>query len=267
MGNCFKKSHAVSSTNLPQKNHKKVSPPNQEVSVNHDDPISTSVEMPPEKYSSKSEDICYARRRKRDVVNDCSGGSNLRYCVPKCRIDVKTPNKSAVSDAKVDDDINSRYIMGSELGRGEFGVTYLCADKFSGNVYACKSISKKNTANGKSVNIKDVRSEIRIMRRMPRHPNIVNLKDAYEDGSNFHIIMDLCRGGELFDRIVTQNHHSEHHAASIIKTIVQVVQVCHEHGVMHRDLKPENFLYESNKAFSPLKLIDFGVSTTFKPGD
>lgn len=268
MGNCFRTSHIVSSSNHPEKKHKKLVDDHQ---ISKAKPTVIAPKSEPRHNNSsvvskKSDDICFVRRRRDAASNN---NPNPRYCIPKCRIlDTKKANhKSAsVSDAKVDGGINNRYILGDELGRGEFGVTYLCTDKFSSNVYACKSISKKKNANGKFVNIKDIRSEIRIMKRLPRHPNIVNLKDFYEDPTTFYIVMDLCQGGELFDRIVTQNHHSEHDAAMIIKTIVQVVQVCHNHGVMHRDLKPENFLYVNNRAISPLKVIDFGISATFKPG-
>lgn len=119
--------------------------------------------------------------------------------------------------------INSRYDLGCELGRGEFGVTYLCTDVESGEKFACKSISKKKLRT--AVDIEDVRREVEIMRRMPKHPNIVTLKDTYEDDSAVHIVMELCEGGELFDRIVARGHYTERAAAHVMKTIVEVVQV------------------------------------------
>ncbi|KAG0455189.1 hypothetical protein HPP92_024148 [Vanilla planifolia] len=105
------------------------------------------------------------------------------------------------------------------------------------------------------------------MRRMPPHPNVVSLKDTYEDDNAVHLVMELCEGGELFDRIVTRGHYTERAAAAVTKTIVEVVQVCHNNGVMHRDLKPENFLYANNKENAALKAIDFGLSVIFKPGE
>ncbi|PKA58235.1 Calcium-dependent protein kinase 8 [Apostasia shenzhenica] len=162
-------------------------------------------------------------------------------------------------------DIGSHYELGNELGRGEFGITYLCTDKATGEKFACKSISKKKLRT--AVDIEDVRREVEIMRHMPPHPNIVTLKDTYEDDNAVHLVMELCEGGELFDRIVARGHYTERAAAAITKTIVEVVQVCHKHGVMHRDLKPENFLFASKKETSALKAIDFGLSVTFKPGE
>ncbi|XWS66364.1 hypothetical protein CRYUN_Cryun05aG0193000 [Craigia yunnanensis] len=162
-------------------------------------------------------------------------------------------------------EIEQRYELGRELGRGEFGITYLCTDKETGDTFACKSISKKKLR--AAVDIEDVRREVDIMKHLPKHPNIVSLKDTYEDDNAVHLVMELCEGGELFDRIIARGHYTERAAAAVTKTIVEVVQMCHKHGVMHRDLKPENFLFANKKETAALKAIDFGLSVFFKPGE
>jgi calcium-dependent protein kinase len=116
-----------------------------------------------------------------------------------------------------------RYELGRELGRGEFGITYLCKDRQTGEELACKSISKNKLRT--AIDIEDVRREVEIMRHLPKHPNIVTLKDTYEDDDDVHLVMELCEGGELFDRIVAKGHYTERAAASVVKTIVEVVQV------------------------------------------
>ncbi|XP_043806466.1 calcium-dependent protein kinase 8 isoform X2 [Manihot esculenta] len=160
-------------------------------------------------------------------------------------------------------DISAHYDLGGELGRGEFGITYLCSDVSNGEKFACKSISKKKLRT--AVDIEDVRREVEIMKHLPSHPNIVSLRSTYEDDRAVHIVMELCEGGELFDRIVARGHYTERAAAAVMRTIVEVVQMCHKHGVMHRDLKPENFLFANKKENAPLKAIDFGLSVFFKP--
>ncbi|CAN1755506.1 Calcium-dependent protein kinase 8 [Linum perenne] len=160
-------------------------------------------------------------------------------------------------------DITAHYDLGRELGRGEFGVTYLSTEMTTGDKYACKSISKKKLRT--AIDVEDVRREVEIMKHLPHHPNIVSIKDTYEDDSAVHIVMELCEGGELFDRIVARGHYTERAAAAVMRTIVEVVQMCHKHGVMHRDLKPENFLFANKKETSALKAIDFGLSVFFKP--
>lgn len=120
-------------------------------------------------------------------------------------------------------DITQRYNLGRELGRGEFGVTYLCTDLGTGERLACKSISKRKLRT--TVDIDDVRREVEIMKHLPKHPNIVTMRDTYEDNDAVHIVMELCEGGELFDRIVARGRYTERAAASIMRRIVEIVQV------------------------------------------
>ena len=104
------------------------------------------------------------------------------------------------------------------------------------------------------------------MHHLSEHPNVVRIKGTYEDALYVHIVMELCAGGELFDRIVQKGHYSEREAAKLIKTIVGVVEACHSLGVMHRDLKPENFLFSTTHEDAALKATDFGLSVFYKPG-
>lgn len=88
---------------------------------------------------------------------------------------------------------------------------------------ACKKMSKSRLI--AEIDVEDVRREVTIMRHMPVHPNIVSYKDVYEDKDAIYLLMELCEGGELFDRIVTKGHYTERAAAVVIKTILEVVQV------------------------------------------
>ncbi|KAJ8574165.1 hypothetical protein K7X08_025970 [Anisodus acutangulus] len=156
------------------------------------------------------------------------------------------------------------YNLGEKLGHGQFGTTFLCIEKGTGKKYACKSIAKRKLLTDEDVD--DVRREIQIMHHLSGHPNVISIKGAYEDAVAVHVVMELCTGGELFDRIIKRGHYSERQAAELARTIVGVVEACHSLGVMHRDLKPENFLFVNEEEDSPLKTIDFGLSMFFKPG-
>ncbi|PRQ44654.1 putative protein kinase CAMK-CDPK family [Rosa chinensis] len=172
-------------------------------------------------------------------------------------IDYAVGSKLSVLKDPTGTEIERTYELGRELGRGGFEITYLCTDKVTSAKFACKSISKQKLR--KAVDIEDVRTEVEIMKHLPKHPNIVSLKDTYEDDNAVHLVMELCEGGDLFDRIVSRGHYTERAAAAVTKTIVEVVQMCHKHGVMHRDLKPENFLFANEKETPPLKATGFWV--------
>ena len=161
--------------------------------------------------------------------------------------------------------IRDLYTLGRKLGQGQFGTTYLCTENSTNIEYACKSISKRKLISKEDV--EDVRREIQIMHHLAGHKNIVTIKGAYEDPLYVHIVMELCSGGELFDRIIQRGHYTERKAAELTKIIVGVVEACHSLGVMHRDLKPENFLLVNKDDDFSLKAIDFGLSVFFKPGN
>lgn len=135
----------------------------------------------------------------------------------------QSTNKLTVLDDATNGDILEQYELSHELGRGEFGVTYMCTDVNTGERLACKSISKSKLKT--AVDIEDVRREVEIMKHLPTHSNIVSLKKTFEDDHAVHIVMELCEGGELFDRIVARGHYSERAAANVTRTIVEVVQV------------------------------------------
>ncbi|KAM3258881.1 hypothetical protein ACQJBY_050569 [Aegilops geniculata] len=162
-----------------------------------------------------------------------------------------------------------RYRLGAELGRGEFGVTRRCEDAATGEALACKTIRRKRLR--RAADAEDVRREVDILRRMSALEGaagaVVRLREACEDPEGVHLVMELCEGGELFDRIFARSHYTERAAAKIGRTIAHVVQLCHDNGVMHRDLKPENFLFAGKEEDSPLKAIDFGLSVYFEPGE
>ena len=98
------------------------------------------------------------------------------------------------------------------------------------------------------------------------HPNIIKLKEVFEDEKYLHLVTELCTGGELFDRIIAktqseEGHYSEHDAAEVVKSILEGIGYCHDvKHICHRDLKPENFLFKSTDEHAQIKIIDFGLS-------
>ncbi|KAI4348845.1 hypothetical protein L6164_009515 [Bauhinia variegata] len=161
--------------------------------------------------------------------------------------------------------IKEVYSLGRKLGQGQFGTTFLCVEKATGKEFACKSIAKRKLITQEDV--EDVRREIQIMHHLAGHPNVIQIIGAYEDAVAVHVVMELCAGGELFDRIIQRGHYTERKAADLARLIVGVVETFHSLGVMHRDLKPENFLFISQEEESALKTIDFGLSMYFRPGE
>lgn len=163
----------------------------------------------------------------------------------------------------------AHYEMGEEVGRGHFGYTSSAKAKkgsLKGQDVAVKVIAKSKMTT--AIAIEDVRREVKILRALTGHKNLVQFYEAYEDDDNVYIVMELCRGGELLDRILARGgKYSEEDAKAVMVQILNVTAFCHLQGVVHRDLKPENFLFISKEENSPLKAIDFGLSDYVKPDE
>ncbi|KAL8225855.1 hypothetical protein R6Q57_018412 [Mikania cordata] len=124
--------------------------------------------------------------------------------------------------------ISDKYTLGRELGRGEFGVTYLCTDRETKHAFACKSISKKKLRT--AVDVEDVRRKVTIMSTLPEHPNIVKLRATYEDHEAVHLVMELCEGGELLTGSLLEGITDNVRRTESQRRWRRLVRMCHENG-------------------------------------
>ncbi|MQM15620.1 hypothetical protein Taro_048568 [Colocasia esculenta] len=163
-------------------------------------------------------------------------------------------------------DFESRYAIGKLLGHGQFGYTFVATNKVNGNRVAVKRIDKNKMI--LPISVEDVKREVKILHALTGHENVVQFHNAFEDDSYVYIVMELCEGGELLDRILAKkdSRYSEKDAAIVVRQMLKVAAECHLRGLVHRDMKPENFLFKSTKEDSPLKATDFGLSDFIKPG-
>ncbi|KAI5066767.1 hypothetical protein GOP47_0017295 [Adiantum capillus-veneris] len=160
----------------------------------------------------------------------------------------------------------STYKLERQLGQGSFGRTFIATHLQSGAQAAVKAIQKSKIL--VSLSMADVKREVKIMQALSGHENVVEFYDAFEDKDFVYIVMELCRGGELFSRIASKkgSQYTERDAARIVRQMLTIVARCHLCGIVHRDLKPENFLFKSEDDSSELKAIDFGLSNFIRPG-
>ncbi|KAG6523935.1 hypothetical protein ZIOFF_013823 [Zingiber officinale] len=120
------------------------------------------------------------------------------------------------------------------------------------------------------ISIEDVRREVKILKALSNHNNLVKFYDACEDALNIYVVMEFCEGEELLERILSRGgRYSEEDAKAIVIQILSVIAFCHLQGVVHRDLKPKeqlrNFLFTTRDENAQMKLIDFGLSDFVKP--
>ncbi|XP_009103544.1 calcium-dependent protein kinase 28 isoform X1 [Brassica rapa] len=163
-------------------------------------------------------------------------------------------------------DFHEQYTIGKLLGHGQFGYTYVAIDKSNGDRVAVKRLNKSKMV--LPIAVEDVKREVEILKALSGHENVVQFYNAFDDDDYVYIVMELCEGGELLDRILSKkdSRYSEKDAAVVVRQMLKVAGECHLHGLVHRDMKPENFLFKSTQLDSPLKATDFGLSDFIKPG-
>jgi len=161
------------------------------------------------------------------------------------------------------DEFEKCYDMGPTLGKGTYGTVSQCTHLMSKEVRAVKSVSKK-----KVPSIKRVMEEVEILHLL-KHPNIVGLFETFDVVKYIYIVMELCTGGDLFDKVKESDSGlSEQITIRLVGQITSAVQHMHQACVCHRDLKPENFMVAGSHDLSKatLKIADFGLSSRFEPG-
>lgn len=92
-------------------------------------------------------------------------------------------------------------------------------------------------------NDKDVtglRQEIDILRKL-RHPNIIEMIDAFETKTDFCVVTEFAQG-ELFQILEDDRSLPEDVVKTIAKQLVAALHYLHTHRIIHRDMKPQNIL-------------------------
>ncbi|XP_078035880.1 ribosomal protein S6 kinase 2 beta isoform X2 [Augochlora pura] len=148
--------------------------------------------------------------------------------------------------------ITDEYEFKQEIGKGSYSTVYLAIHKATKTEFAVKVIEKSK---------RDPTEEIEILLRYGGHPHIVTLRAVHEDDKRAYLVLELLRGGELFDRLLQRRNLTEREAAEVMYTITNVIQYLHGNGVVHRDLKPSNILYSKPGADpGTLCLCDLGFA-------
>jgi len=128
-----------------------------------------------------------------------------------------------------------------EIGRGTKTIVRKCIERSSGKRYAVKSVRLADIDE-----YEHMRKEANLLTAL-NHPSIIKIYDTYEDDKFLHMVVEICKGGELYDYIVKPknkknrnemlNCPSEEVAAVIVHQIVDAVAYLHDHNIVHRDLK------------------------------
>ncbi|NP_001161528.1 doublecortin-like protein kinase [Saccoglossus kowalevskii] len=177
----------------------------------------------------------------------------------------KSPSRSSSASSNASDlavngapsAITEKYDVGKVIGDGNFAVVKECVDRATKKHYALKIINKMKCKGKEHM----IESEVGVLRRV-KHPNIIMLIAEYDGPSELYLVMELVKGGDLFDAIQSATKYTERDASGMIYNLASAVKYLHMMNILHRDIKPENLLVcEHEDGSKSIKLGDFGLAT------
>ncbi|CAH8872561.1 unnamed protein product [Trichobilharzia szidati] len=110
------------------------------------------------------------------------------------------------------------YVLLEEIGKGSFSTVHKCRNRNTNSICCVKIIDKSK---------RDAREEVEILLRHHNHPNIVSVRDVYENENIVYLVMEYLKGGELLDKIIRQKCLSEREASDVIYVIANTLSYLH----------------------------------------
>ncbi|XP_048341653.1 striated muscle preferentially expressed protein kinase isoform X2 [Sphaerodactylus townsendi] len=151
------------------------------------------------------------------------------------------------------------YDVHEEISRGAFSYVRRVTQKSSGLAFAAKFIPCRAKAK------KSARRELGILAQLD-HEHIVYFHDAFEKRNALIIVMELCTGEELLERIARKPAVSESEIRSYMWQVLEGISYLHHHSILHLDIKPENLLLAESGS-DQVRICDFGNAQELTPDE
>ena len=171
--------------------------------------------------------------------------------------------------------LRGKYLVGSVLGEGGFGITYVGRDltldmkvaikefyprdmvsrsaASSTWVYVLKSGAGEGYEKGKDRFL----HEARVLARLEKQPAIVRVRDFFEDNNTAYIVMEFVEGITLKDLVAQRGGRlPPGELLELVEPLFNALTVVHDAGLIHRDISPDNIMLEG----SQVRLLDFGCA-------
>jgi len=164
------------------------------------------------------------------------------------------------------EDIRDKYELEAVIGTGSIGQVHIAHVKENRSEVRAVKVIERDAAVDDWSNQAMWKREVTALQAM-NHENIVKIYDVYEDSLFFYIVMEVCHGGEMFDKLIEQKRFSEKDAVSMARQMLQAIEYIHGVNIVHRDIKAENFMLSTPEIDSQIKLLDFGMACRFEHGE
>ncbi|CAJ0946421.1 unnamed protein product, partial [Mesorhabditis belari] len=156
------------------------------------------------------------------------------------------------------EDRMENYVRIAVVGRGAYGVCWLCRRKESQHreKVILKTIPLHGLSNEEEIAIM---GEVMLLKKM-RHPMIIGYYSYFKYDNTLAIVMQYAEGGTM-ERMIQEQRGEHFHESSVLDFFTQILIALHHmhsKSIVHRDLKTQNILM--NKKRTLVKLSDFGIS-------
>ncbi len=171
--------------------------------------------------------------------------------------------------------LNNKYKVGAVLGEGGFGITYVGRDTKLDLRIAIKEyfpsgiVNRNNTASNEiTAHYGDAQSyfekgkksfleEARTLAKFSNDPNIVSVRDFFEENNTAYIVMEYLEGMDLKDYLSSKGVMTFNDAFQLLSPIMTSLSKVHKYGLIHRDISPANIMVLNDGV---VKLLDFGAA-------
>lgn len=170
--------------------------------------------------------------------------------------------------------LQDRYLIGRVLGEGGFGITYVGRDTRLGLKIAVKEYYPVGNAarnNQESITVTSSSrttgtyekgkfkflQEAMTMGKLEKEPQIVGVKDFFQENNTAYIVMEYIEGTTLKELTAQRGGRiPADELFEMIKPMFGAIQHMHDLGLIHRDISPDNLMLENGD----IKLLDFGCA-------
>lgn len=170
--------------------------------------------------------------------------------------------------------LHQRYVIGTEIGFGGFGITYKAFDTTLGIVVAVKEFYPAGLVNRGEGEVKvgifsgekeaefkrqlaRFLEEARNMAAFSKEKDIINVFDFFEENNTAYIIMEYVEAPLLKTQLKEKGRFEIEEAEGYMKAILDALSKIHGYGIIHKDISPDNIFLTGKES---VKIFDFGAA-------
>jgi serine/threonine protein kinase len=170
--------------------------------------------------------------------------------------------------------LHGRYLIGSVLGAGGFGITYIAMNIPDRRRIAIKEFLPVDTAVREegSTYVQSISrdshvfafareqflKEAQTIYRLRGYPGIVDVEKLFEENNTAYFCMEYLDGQDLRKHVIASGGRlGVEETLQTMSVVLDALDYIHTRGVIHRDISPDNIYLCKNGA---IKLIDFGAA-------